>query len=116
MPGGWQGSSRRARLPDDWQRRRRRVLRRDAWTCYNCGGEASEVDHIVAGDDHDEANLAAICASCHRRKSAAEGVTARATMRARARRSPEPHPGVLRPRPREGWGGTPTGPDAHRSA
>jgi len=69
----WEGSTRKARLPGNWQVIRRRVLRRDANSCYVCGDTATEVDHIVAGDDHSMANLAAICSRCHRRKSSREG-------------------------------------------
>lgn len=94
----WQGSDRRRRLPPDWERRRRRILRRDNHRCQlnypGCTGHANEVDHITAGDDHHDANLQAACSACHSRKSAAEGVAARRPLAPRTRR-PERHPGTL---------------------
>lgn len=76
-PPAWSGSTRRRRLPKNWERTRARILRRGNHRCYICGGRATEVDHINPGDDHSEANLAAICAPCHRSKSAREGRAAR---------------------------------------
>lgn len=49
------------------------VLARDHHRCYLDGRYADRVDHIVAGDDHSYANLAAICHDCDKRKSSAEG-------------------------------------------
>jgi 5-methylcytosine-specific restriction endonuclease McrA len=55
-----------------WKDIRLRVLARDGRICYVCGGEATQVDHIVPrtkmGDMWDMDNLAAICASCNVRK------------------------------------------------
>ena len=53
---------------------------------------ATEVDHVQHGDNHDLANLQAVCSDCHSRKSAAEGVTAR-TKHSR-KRPTGPHPGL----------------------
>lgn len=87
QPAPWTGgSSRRERLPNDWPERRRRVLERDGHRCYRCGAHADEVDHVEPGDDHRIENLAAICTTCHRRKSASEGGRARAA-RAMQRRA-----------------------------
>ena len=72
-PLPWAGSTRRGRLPPDWPRRVAFVLHRDRNRCYRCGRYAKRVDHIVAGDDHSYANLAAICLDCDKRKSSAEG-------------------------------------------
>jgi 5-methylcytosine-specific restriction endonuclease McrA len=80
----WAGSTRRKRLPRNWPQIRRRVLTRDAHLCYLCGGHATDVDHVVRGDDHDPSNLAAICRTCHNRKSGREGNAAR-----NAKRSPQ---------------------------
>jgi 5-methylcytosine-specific restriction protein A len=99
--GGWQGSTRHARLPADWPARRVRVLRQQP-TCrlaYDCCTTVStEVDHITAGDDHRYANLQGVCSPCHARKSAGEGTAAhRAKGWATTRRAPEPHPGLTTP-------------------
>ena len=73
----WAGSTRRSRLPPDWERRRRAVLARDE-LCNVCRNAIStEVDHIEAGDNHDLDNLQGICAPCHQRKTQAEAAAAR---------------------------------------
>lgn len=61
-----------------WERKRITVLRRDGYLCQPClarglSVEATEVDHITAksrGGTDDEDNLQAICAPCHRAKTA----------------------------------------------
>lgn len=89
----WDGSTRSARLPPDWDKRRARVLRNSP-TCQRCETRPPvEVDHVTPGDDHSLANLQALCTSCHRAKTAAEGVAARGPRPTR-RRSTEPHPGL----------------------
>jgi len=89
----WQGSTRRQRLPANWASLRRHVLERDAGVCHVCGLPGSdEVDHVVAGDNHDESNLAAIhSVPCHRRKTVEE----REAARPKRRRPPEGHPGLI---------------------
>lgn len=73
----WEGSTRRSRLPPDWPKRRARILRRDP-ICKVCGNALStQCDHVVPGDNHDDANLQGICDDCHAAKTAAEGVAAR---------------------------------------
>lgn len=77
----WAGSTRRRRLPPDWERRRRSVLARDP-TCQDgrtCQGLAlsREVDHIQPGDDHSLTNLQGICVDCHQAKTQAEAMMAR---------------------------------------
>lgn len=74
----WATSDRRSRLPSDWPATRRRILKRDHGICHVCGRPgADQVDHLEAGDDHSDDNLAAIHDDpCHRAKSAAEGVQA----------------------------------------
>ena len=74
----WAGSTRRARLPNDWRKRRRAVLTRDAFTCQACGGarcgnQRLEVDHITRGDDHSLANPQTLGHLCHSRKTSKEG-------------------------------------------
>ena len=54
-----------------WRRLRSQILKRDAYTCFYCGGEATTVDHIVPrsklidqnADTPD--NLVAACAKCN---------------------------------------------------
>jgi len=45
------------------------VLARDGYVCYICGGEATQVDHVIPrtkmGDMWDMDNLAAICRRCN---------------------------------------------------
>ena len=52
-----------------WKRLRLVILARDGYTCYACGGEANEVDHIYprakGGDTFDPLNCAAICRKCN---------------------------------------------------
>ena len=100
----WETSDRRSRLPADWPQRRVTVLRRDGYRCQmgypGCSIKATDVDHIVPGDDHSLPNLRAACSNCHAKKSSREGNTAQARIRALRRRPPEPHPGdVPRVRP-----------------
>ena len=97
----WEGSDRRDRLPADWSTRRVRVLRRDGYRCQakdsigvKCEAPANQCDHIVAGDNHDEDNLQALCRWHHDRKSSAEGAAARRP-RPTQRRAPEAHPGMV---------------------
>jgi 5-methylcytosine-specific restriction protein A len=87
--GAWAGSTRRERLPLDWRTRRAAVLARDRWLCQwvrvdtgtLCGMPATDVDHIIPGDDHDPSNLQALCRHHHARKSAREGGLASHTNR-----------------------------------
>ena len=86
----WDNSTRRARLPKDWATTRARVLRRDP-TCAHCHINTSvEVDHITAGDNHNDTNLQGLCRHCHTRKTIAE----REANRPQRRRPPEAHPGT----------------------
>ena len=52
-----------------WKKLRLMVLARDGYTCYACGGEAKEVDHLwpraKGGDTFDPLNCAAICRGCN---------------------------------------------------
>lgn len=91
----WFGSDRASRLPRDWPRIRRRILRRDP-VCRVClRAPSGEVDHIEPGDDHSDANLQGICGPCHATKSGREGGRAAAARRPSARRPVEPHPGLI---------------------
>lgn len=98
MSGQFAGSTRGSRLPADWRRTVvPRILDRDGHTCQirlpGCAGTATEVDHVIRGDDHSDDNLRAACPPCHRSKSGKEGAAVR--HRYRMRRDPEPHPGIL---------------------
>jgi len=77
-PKPWAGSTRRRRLPPDWGRRRQRILGRDPICAICRRAWATEVDHIVNGDNHDDTNLQGLCAQCHKRKTQAEAEAARA--------------------------------------
>jgi 5-methylcytosine-specific restriction protein A len=94
VAGGWANSDRRERLPADWAKRRAAVLKRDRGYCQiqgpRCVLTATEVDHIVAGDDHEPSNLQAACEPCHQAKTNSE----RPKLAPR-RRPPEPHPGMI---------------------
>ncbi|WP_195167778.1 HNH endonuclease [Mycobacteroides abscessus] len=94
---GWSGSSRNLRLPPNWGEIRRRILDRDNHLCqiesFGCLRAASDVDHIVRGDDHSDENLRAACSKCHARKSSAEGNDRQRQLRALRKRPPERHPG-----------------------
>ncbi len=94
---GWNDTDRKARLPGDWGRRVRAVMRRDQGRCHVCGEPGADaVDHILRGDDHALDNLAPIHQDvppyCHRAKTAAEALAVRHRMRADKTRSPEQHP------------------------
>lgn len=96
----WEGSTRRSRLPNDWYTRiRPRILHRDGHQCTardhtgkRCTEPATDVDHIIPGDDHRDDNLTALCTWHHLRKTAAEANRAR--KRYTNRRPREPHPGI----------------------
>lgn len=98
MAGNWEGSTRAARLPDDWTQRKAAVWRRDGDRCWVCGGQGADaIDHKVRGDDHSLTNLGPIHQDvypyCHRKKSSAEGNVQR--WRHRMARPTEAHPGLL---------------------
>ena len=93
----WAGSTRSSRLPKNWNSLRLFILRRDRWRCQmnldGCLSEATDVDHIVAGDNHSSDNLRAVCRSCHKKKTSAEAQSAQAKKRASRYRPRERHPG-----------------------
>lgn len=82
-------------LPDDWKKIRLEILRRDNYKCQvvrmgkACPIPATEVDHIVRGENHDYANLQSICRLCHGRKTQLEGVEAKEL---RTKRPKQVHP------------------------
>lgn len=92
----WEGSDRRQRLPFDWERRRATALRDCGHMCQSpgCVGSASEVDHIIPGDDHSRRNLQGLCSFHHKQKSSAEGNSAQRRRRELVRRPSGRHPGA----------------------
>jgi hypothetical protein len=58
--------------PDDWDRRRKKILERDGHECQKCGSTSNlEVDHIVPisqGGGHGSDNLQTLCHDCHAQK------------------------------------------------
>lgn len=100
MPGQWEDSDRRTRLPTDWPQRCAAVRARDGDTCWLCGQPGADtIDHKQVGDNHELDNLAPVHdrnpPHCHRYKSSAEGNTARAALRAQLTTPREPHPGLI---------------------
>jgi len=60
-----------------WKDQRIRVLKRDGYICAYCGGDATQVDHVIprkVGGGHDLDNLVACCAPCNSAKGAKEGL------------------------------------------
>lgn len=99
MPGGWVGSTRRARLPKNWRSEIRPAAhaRNPRHICHLCGEPGGDaLDHIVIvpGDDHSLDNLDwvhdEVPPHCHRYKSSAEGNAARP----RLHRPPDVHPAL----------------------
>ena len=99
----WSTSTRAQRLPKGWAALRRTILARDHHTCQapihapDCDGRATEVDHIIPGDDHRPENLQALSTPCHLAKTRAEDAARRQAYRAASRRPTEPHPGRIAP-------------------
>lgn len=105
MPG-WQGSTRKETLPPDWKKRREERFRLDGYQCTatnavtgeRCDGPAEECDHHGDRLDHSIDNLRSLCSWHHGRKSAAQGLIAKANRLRRADskfRRDERHPGLL---------------------
>jgi hypothetical protein len=106
---GWNGSTRKGRLPEDWATLRVAVLRRDKGVCQvqglikgskedqgsSCSFVATEVDHVERGDNHALENLQAACRPCHLQKSVAEGHAQQARMRVARHRPSVVHPGLV---------------------
>lgn len=91
----WRGSTRRSRLPADWDTRRAAAQTAAHGRCEmttrlnrphhrDCNGTGTECDHITAGDNHEPTNLCWLSTPCHKVKTASE---TRARNRTSARRS-----------------------------
>jgi hypothetical protein len=100
MSGQWQGSTRAARLPANWDDLRAARLDLDGHRCTwrdqgrRCTEQATEVDHRKAmTDDHRLEALRSLCAEHHGRKSSAEGNAAR--WKFTEKRPKPPHPGLM---------------------
>lgn len=98
---GWTDSNRRQRLPANWNALRDTVTKRAGGRCEaikssgrRCPNPGTDCDHIVAGDDHDPANLQLLCLWHHRAKSAAEGHAAAKANRDKLTRPQQKHPGL----------------------
>ena len=100
----WEGSDRRDRLPSDWPVIRSKVLKRDGHRCVwilqksktRCPREATEVDHIRAGDNHKMSNLRSLCEDHHKLKTSLDNRRAKGKIKASRYRRPEEHPGRVR--------------------
>lgn len=106
MSRGW-NTNRRDELPEDWVKRRKRVLREAGYACVwrmsdgsMCGEYANQVDHRERGMNHEYENLQALCEWHHARKTSQEGLEAK-RLEAERRKKAEKmsHPGY---RPLEG--------------
>lgn len=99
----WEGSTRRDRLPDNWDELHEEAhLRNPEHICHWCGLPGGEdLDHKKRGDDHRIENLdwihgrrsyqsGASKRNCHGEKTGAEGAAARV----RLHRPPEGHPAL----------------------
>lgn len=94
----WSTSDRLDRLPPWWSKFTHNYLKIHTVCAIKddgCQYEATEVDHIVHGDDHREENLQPACERCHAKKSSREGNAAKARLRQLRRRPRERHPGEL---------------------
>ena len=99
----WDGSDRSARLPADWSRRRAFVLARAGFRCeaqlhdtgLRCEAVATDCDHVSRGDDHDVANLQALCSWHHKRKTHQEAMAELERVRRRREPPARHHPGEL---------------------
>ncbi len=63
----------------DWEETRKRILKRDKWTCQMCQaplyskGSKPNVDHKISkenGGSEEDSNLWVLCPSCHSKKGA----------------------------------------------
>ena len=97
----WDTSDRRHRLPPNWAATVRRIKQRDHGLCQAvahhpaCNGIGTEVDHIVAGDNHDDSNLQLLSRECHAEKTIRDNRDLRARRTAERCAPREPHPGTI---------------------
>jgi len=100
----WEGSDRRARLPEDWPKRRAEQLRLDGGRCTwvlgsgaRCPRPATDVDHKYEMADRHEVgkDLQSLCGHHHDRKTASAAYRFKAQRKASRLRPAEEHPGAL---------------------
>lgn len=97
----WAGSTRKARLPADWDRLRVVVLRRCGDRCewvedgFRCLAAATDVDHIQHGDDSSLSNLQGLCGAHHLKKTSREARAAKAERQKLLRLPEEKQPGII---------------------
>jgi 5-methylcytosine-specific restriction protein A len=90
----WTNSTRRARLPSNWQALRSATARRakgkcegitlagePRWHVASCDGTGTDCDHDVEGDDHSLSNLRWLSSPCHDHKTQAARKAARVVLR-----------------------------------
>lgn len=87
-------------LPSNWASAiRPAVLTRDQYQCQirgpRCTGQATEVDHTGASDDHRLEVLQSACKACHASKTGREARAARGPLATRMRPRDEGHPGLI---------------------
>lgn len=98
----WAGSTRKERLPKDWEQRRATVRDRAGGRCQapmrdgsRCPEFGTDCDHIIRGDNHALSNLQWLCSWHHNKKTAREALAVRRRMPAPSARKPtEQHPGL----------------------
>lgn len=79
----WSTSTRKSRLPENWEALRLEVRDRAGGRCEyadangRCPNIGNQCDHIIRGDDHSKANLQWLCTKHHAIKSSREGGSAK---------------------------------------
>jgi len=99
----WQrrGPSRKSRLPADWDRLRAVVLQRCGFRCewiddgLRCWDQATDADHIQAGDNNSLLNLQGLCRIHHLKKTSSEANAKQAEIRKKRRLPEEKQPGII---------------------
>lgn len=97
----WTTSNRSSQLPWNWPAIRANVLARDSRLCQingiGCSRRATEVDHIIRGNNHHYSNLRAVCTVCHKYKTGLEARQGRMRLKELRKRPREQHPGLRKP-------------------
>lgn len=99
----WQTSTRRERLPRNWDQLRAHTRDRAGGRCEatahhpDCDGWGTDADHITPGDDHTPGNLQWLSPPCHQAKTAGEAADRNRERAAQRRRPNEQHPGRIAP-------------------